>query len=206
MLTKTQKKVYDFVVDEYKKNGISPTLREICDNLNLASVSSAHYHISNLEKKGYISRIGTLSRNFVPVLQEDNDFTASEESTGAIKVPVIGVVAAGTPLYATQNIEGYFSVPSNYISYGSENFMLRISGNSMTDAGINNGDLVLVQRQATAEDGDIIIALIDDSATCKTFYKEKDFIRLQPENENYEPIYIKNILILGKVIGLFRMF
>ena len=200
-LTKMQQKVYDYIRDTIRKNGVPPTMKEICDALDLSSTSTAHFHLNTLEKKGYIRRkkaktrcIEVVGDNFYGIETEDADFTS---------VPIIGTVAAGEPLYAQENIEGFFPIPTEYVS-NVNNFMLRIKGNSMKDAGILDKDIVLVRQQNDADNGDIIIALIDDSATCKKYYKEDDFIRLQPENPDYAPIYVKEVTILGKVIGLFR--
>lgn len=202
-LTKTQKKVYDYLREHIKREGVPPSIKEICEALNLVSTSTAHLHLKNLEKKGYIARAKGKSRS-ISIL--DNAFYLDDDESNEYKVtnlPVVGAVAAGKPIFADENIESYFPVPLGYIPKGGD-FVLRIIGDSMENAGIVNGDYVIVRKQNTANNGDIIIALLDDSATCKKFYKEEQFIRLQPENDRYEPIYVRDVRILGLVVGLFR--
>lgn len=201
-LTEKQKQVYEFIKSEIKSKGIPPSIREICKATGLASTSSVHLHLENLEKKGYINRSHSKTRH-IEVL-EDN-FYANNVCSEYASVPIIGTVAAGLPILAQENIDGYFPVPVSYLK-NSNCFMLKISGDSMVNAGIYNNDMVLVNQQPTAEDNEIVIALLDQSATCKRFFKEKDFIRLQPENDAYTPILVKDVQILGKVIGLFRTF
>ncbi len=204
-LTEMQSKIYEYIKSEIKK-GITPSIREICKAVGLSSPSSIHYHLDNLEQMGYISRPKSKKR-CIEILENDfyldstSDVTTPEYSN----VPIVGSVAAGMPILADENIEGYFPVPTSYLT-NSKVFMLRIKGNSMINAGILNNDLVLVNQVSQAKDGEIIIALIDDSATCKTFYKEDKYIRLQPENDAYEPIFVRDCNIVGKVIGLFRSY
>lgn len=204
-LTEMQSKIYEYIKSEIKK-GITPSIREICKAVGLSSPSSIHYHLDNLEQMGYISRPKSKKR-CIEILESDfyldsvSDVTTPEYSN----VPIIGSVAAGMPILADENIEGYFPVPTTYLT-NNKVFMLRIKGNSMINAGILNNDLVLVNQVSQAKDGEIIIALIDDSATCKTFYKEDKYIRLQPENDSYEPIFVRDCNIIGKVIGLFRSY
>lgn len=205
-LTKSQQKVYDFIKQEIRRTGMPPSIREIMSATEFHSTSSVHLHLNSLERKGYIERpkaknrcIRVLEDGFYNSLEEEEADNVPEFST----IPIVGTVAAGTPILASENIEGYFPVPVNYLT-NNTTFMLRVRGNSMVDAGIFNNDLVLVNQQQTAENNDIVIALLDDSATCKRYFKEKDHIRLQPENDAYEPIIVRSVQILGKVIGLFR--
>lgn len=204
-LTEMQSKIYEYIKSEIKK-GVTPSIREICKAVGLSSTSSIHYHLDNLEQMGYISRPKSKKR-CIEILENDfyMDSTDSVNTPEYSNVPIVGTVAAGTPILAEENIEGYFTVPTNYLT-NEQTFMLRIKGNSMINAGILNNDLVLVKETSSAQDGEIIIALIDDSATCKTFYKEEEYIRLQPENDAYEPIYVRDCSIIGKVIGLFRSY
>lgn len=204
-LTEMQSKIYEYIKSEIKK-GITPSIREICKAVGLSSTSSIHYHLDNLEQMGYISRPKSKKR-CIEILENDfyMDSAASVIMPEYSSVPIIGSVAAGQPILAAENIDGYFPIPTTYLT-NNETFMLRIKGNSMVNAGILNNDLVLVQQASSAKNGEIIIALIDDSATCKTFYKEDEYIRLQPENDSYEPIYVRDCNIVGKVIGLFRSY
>lgn len=204
-LTEMQSKIYEYIKSEIKK-GITPSIREICKAVGLSSTSSIHYHLDNLEQMGYISRPKSKKR-CIEILENDfyMDSAASVSMPEYSSVPIIGSVAAGQPILAAENIDGYFPIPTTYLT-NNETFMLRIKGNSMVNAGILNNDLVLVQQASSAKNGEIIIALIDDSATCKTFYKENEYIRLQPENDSYEPIYVRDCNIIGKVIGLFRSY
>lgn len=204
-LTEMQSKIYEYIKSEIKK-GVTPSIREICKAVGLSSTSSIHYHLDNLEQMGYISRPKSKKR-CIEILENDfyMDSTDSVNTPEYSNVPIVGTVAAGTPILAEENIEGYFTVPTNYLT-NEQTFMLRIKGNSMINAGILNNDLVLVKETSSAQDGEIIIALIDDSATCKTFYKEEEYIRLQPENDAYEPIYVRDCSIIGKVVGLFRSY
>lgn len=204
-LTEMQSKIYEFIKSEIRK-GITPSIREICKAVGLSSPSSIHYHLDNLERMGYISRPKSKKR-CIEILENDfyMDSTADASAPEYCNIPVVGSVAAGMPILASENIEGYFPIPTTYLT-NDKTFMLRIKGNSMINAGILNNDLVLVNQTSSAKDGEIIIALIDDSATCKTFYREEKYIRLQPENDDFEPIYVKDCNIIGKVIGLFRSY
>lgn len=204
-LTKTQQKVYNYIRMEIKANGVPPSIREICDGVGLSSTSSVHLQLNTLERKGYISR--SKSKNRSIVILEDNFYKdeGSLKENDYVDIPIVGTVTAGSPILATENLDGYFPLPSSYLPNG-QCFMLRIRGNSMINAGIYNNDLVLVKQQPEANDGEIIIALIDDSATCKRYYKEAEYVRLQPENESYEPIFVRDIKIIGKVVGLFRSY
>lgn len=204
-LTQSQQKVYDYIKQQIRKTGSAPSIREIMSATQFHSTSSVHLHLRSLERKGYIERPKAKNR-CIRVLENDFYNTADiidEDTPEFSTVPIIGTVTAGMPILAEENIEGYFTVPVGYLT-NEQTFMLRIKGNSMINAGIFNNDLVLVNQQPSAENNDIVIALLDDSATCKRFFKEKDHIRLQPENDAYEPIIVRNVKILGKVIGLFR--
>jgi repressor LexA len=205
-LTKSQQKVYDFIKQEIRRTGMPPSIREIMSATEFHSTSSVHLHLNSLERKGYIERpkaknrcIRVLEEGFYNTLEDDSTSNVPEFST----IPIVGTVSAGMPILASENIESYFPVPVDYLP-NNDTFMLRIRGNSMINAGIFNNDLVLVNQQSTADNNDIVIALLDDSATCKRFFREDGHVRLQPENDDYEPIIVRNVKILGKVIGLFR--
>lgn len=197
-LSKKQQRVYDYIKKYMEQNSIPPTIREIGDAVGLASTSTVHAHLETLERKGYIGR--KKSKNRYLEITESGFSGRSEK-----KVPIVGTVTAGEPIFADENIEGYFPVPREYVK-DDGSFMLRIKGDSMTGAGIFNNDLVLVQKQNFADNSDIVIALIDDNATCKRFFKEEGGYVLMPENEKYSPIRVNDVMILGKVIGLFRLF
>ena len=203
-LTDIQRKIYDYIKEEIRK-GITPSIREIGKAVGLSSTSTIHLHLNSLERKGYIRRPKSKKRCIEILDNSFYNYDVVSSTPEYSNIPIIGTVAAGSPILADENIEGYFPVPVSYLT-NDITFMLRIKGNSMINAGIFNNDLVLVRQQVTARNGDIIIALIDDSATCKTFYKEDEYIRLQPENDDYEPIYVRDCKILGKVTGLFRSF
>jgi repressor LexA len=194
--------ILDFIKNEVKDKGYPPSVREIGEAVGLASSSTVHGHLERLEKKGLIRRDPTKPRAI-----EITDGSLTEGSSFAlsvVRVPLVGRVTAGVPITATENIEDYFPLPSHYV--GDYNvFMLSIVGDSMIDAGIHDGDYVIVRQQQAANNGDIVVAMTeDDEATVKRFYKEKDHIRLQPENRSMEPIRLKNVTILGRVVGLFR--
>lgn len=200
-LTDRQKEILEFIQSQVRLKGYPPSVREIGLAVGLKSSSTVHAHLAKLEELGYIRRDPTKPRA-IELLYGQNETIIS--NPGVIQVPVVGKVTAGLPILAQENIEEYFPVPENFIKGTYNTFMLSVIGDSMVNAGIFDGDLVLVQQTNHANNGDIVVALIEDEATVKKFYKEKDYIRLQPENELYEPIYVKNPLILGKVIGLFR--
>lgn len=198
-ISKKQQEILDFLKSEILAHGYPPTVREICDAVHLKSTSSVHSHLESLEKNGYIKRDPTKPRAIEIV---DDAFNNTRRDVASI--PLVGQVAAGIPILATENIESYFPIPADYLP-GNPAFMLRVKGTSMIKAGINNGDLLLVEEKNTAENGDIVVALIDDSATVKKFYKEKGYIRLQPENDEMDPIIVKSDLkIVGKVFGVLR--
>ena len=199
-ITKKQEEILEYIKTELLERGFPPTVREICQAVNLKSTSSVHSHLESLERNGFIRRDPTKPRA-IEILDESFQLLRRE----MVNVPVIGTVAAGEPLLAEQNIEGYFPVPSEYVP-NEQTFMLTVRGESMINAGILNGDRVLVRRQQTAENGDIVVALIDDSATVKTFYREDGYFRLQPENDTMAPILVEDLQILGKVFGVFRFF
>ncbi len=198
-LSDNQKAILDFIKSELRVKGYPPSVREIRDAVGFKSTSTVHGHLEKLEQKGYIKRDPTKPRA-IEIL-DDIMFISNKE---LINVPIIGKVTAGEPILAVENIEDTFPIPVDYIG-NSTCFMLSVRGDSMVDAGILDGDLVIVRQQQTAENGDIVIALIGDEATIKSFYKEKGYIRLQPHNPYMKPIKVKNVEILGKIIGVIRM-
>lgn len=198
-ITDKQKEILEYIKEMILKKGYPPAVREICEAVHLKSTSSVHSHLESLEKNGYIRRDPTKPRT-IEILDDDFALTRRE----LVNVPVIGTVAAGTPILAEQNIEDYLPIPAEILP-NKEVFMLKVKGNSMIEAGIYNGDKVIVAKQPNAENGDKVVALVDDSATVKTFYKENGHFRLQPENSSMDPIILDQVEILGKVIGLFRM-
>ena len=198
-ITDKQKEILEFIKACILKKGYPPAVREICEAVHLKSTSSVHSHLESLEKNGYIRRDPTKPRT-IEILDDDFALTRRE----LVNVPVIGTVAAGVPILAEQNIEDYLPIPAEILP-NKEVFMLKVKGNSMIEAGIYSGDKVIVAKQPDAENGDKVVALVDDSATVKTFYKENGHFRLQPENSTMDPIILDHVEILGKVIGLFRM-
>ena len=195
-----QREILEYIKQEILQRGYPPAVREICEAVNLKSTSSVHSHLETLEKNGFIRRDPTKPRA-IEILDDDFNLTMRE----VVNVPVIGQVAAGEPILAEQNIQDYFPVPVEYMP-NAETFMLKVKGESMINAGILSGDTVLVQRQSDARDGDMVVALVDDSATVKTFYKENGHYRLQPENDSMDPIIVDHCEVLGKVFGVFRFF
>ena len=193
-----QQEILEYIKDEILHKGYPPAVREICQAVNLKSTSSVHSHLETLEKNGYIRRDPTKPRAI-----EIMDDTFNLNRRGMVNVPILGNVAAGEPLFAEENIEDYFPIPAEMVP-NSEVFMLHVRGESMINVGILDGDNVLVQQQSTAKDGEMVVALVEDSATVKTFYKEDGYIRLQPENDTMEPIIVPDCQILGKVFGIFR--
>ena len=198
-ITDKQEEILEYIKEMILKKGYPPAVREICEAVHLKSTSSVHSHLESLEKNGYIRRDPTKPRT-IEILDDDFALTRRE----VVNVPVIGTVAAGTPILAEQNIEDYLPIPAEMLP-NKEVFMLKVKGNSMIEAGIYSGDKVIVAKQPDAENGDKVVALVDDSATVKTFYKENGHFRLQPENYTMDPIIMDHVEILGKVIGLFRM-
>ncbi|WP_088105191.1 transcriptional repressor LexA [Halalkalibacter urbisdiaboli] len=201
-LSKRQQEILDYIKIEVKKKGYPPSVREIGEAVGLASSSTVHGHLSRLEKKGFIRRDPTKPRA-IEVMNSD-DLPSLQEEKRTLYAPIVGKVTAGLPITAVENIEDYLPLPEHLVS-NEQVYVLVIQGDSMIEAGIFDGDMVIVRQQQTANNGDIIVAMTDeDEATVKRFFKEKDYIRLQPENATMEPIILKNCTILGKVIGVFR--
>lgn len=198
-ITAKQQEILEYIKENILKKGYPPAVREICEAVHLKSTSSVHSHLESLEKNGYIHRDPTKPRA-IEILDDTFGFARRE----MVQVPIIGSVAAGQPILAQENIEEYFPIPANILP-NAETFMLHVHGESMINAGILDGDNVIVEQTKTAGNGDIVVALLEDSATVKTFYKENGHFRLQPENDTMEPIIVNEVEILGKVIGLFRM-
>ncbi|HLR71713.1 MAG TPA: transcriptional repressor LexA [Pseudogracilibacillus sp.] len=202
-LSKRQQMIYDFIKSEVEVKGYPPSVREIAKAVGLASSSTVHGHLERIENKGYIRRDPTKPRAIEILDQNVSDV----EKDMARYAPVIGKVTAGTPITAIENIEEYTPVPSSIAQGNDSIFILEVEGESMINAGILNGDRVIVKQQSTANNGEIVVAMTDDDeATVKRFYKEKDHVRLQPENDAMEPLRMKNVSILGKVVGLYRNF
>ena len=199
-ITEKQSQILEYIKAEILSKGYPPAVRDICQAVNLKSTSSVHSHLETLEKNGYIRRDPTTPRT-IEIL--DDSFNLLRREMG--NVPIVGTVAAGQPILAVENIENYFPIPSEYMP-NEETFMLKVKGESMINAGILDGDNILVKRQTTAKNGDMVVALVDDSATVKTFYKENGHIRLQPENDYMDPIILPDVEIIGKVFGVFRFF
>lgn len=197
-----QKEILDYLKKEVHEKGYPPSVREICDATGLKSTSTVHGHLTRLEKKGYIRRDPSKPRA-IEILDEEPVFNTGQE---AVDVPIIGTITAGSPILAVENIDGTFPIPVQYVT-GENMFMLKVRGESMINAGIFDKDLILVKQQRSAENGDIVVALIDDDyATVKRFFAENGHIRLQPENTAMSPIIVEKCTILGKVTGLFRKF
>lgn len=199
-ISSKQQEILDYVKQTILNKGYPPSVREICEAVKLKSTSSVHSHLETLEKNGYIRRDPTKPRT-IEIL--DDTFGLSRREL--VNVPIIGQVTAGEPILAVEHIEGYFPLPPDYL-HNKSTFMLKVRGESMINAGIFDGDLILVEEQSTASNGEIVVAMIEDSATVKRFYKEKGHYRLQPENDHMEPIIATDVSILGRVIGLFRTF
>ena len=195
-----QREILEYIKSEILKKGYPPTVRDICEAVHLKSTSSVHSHLETLEKNGYIRRDPTKPRA-IEIIDDNFNLTRRE----LVNVPIIGQVAAGQPILATENIENYFPIPAEYMP-NAETFMLKVKGESMINAGIFNGDAILVERCISARNGDMVVALIDDSATVKTFYKEDGHIRLQPENDTMDPIIVPDCETLGKALGVLRLF
>lgn len=199
-LTRRQEAILNFIKQELATKGYPPSVREIGEAVGLSSSSTVHGHLSQLEAKGYIRRDPSKPRA-IEILRGNVDNVRHE----MVNVPLVGKVTAGAPILAVENIEETFPLPLDMI--GEHNvFMLSVKGDSMIEAGIFDGDYVIVRKQSIASNGDIVVALLEDEATVKRFFREKDFIRLQPENSMMEPIIVRDVQILGKVIGLFRRF
>ncbi len=194
-----QQEILNYIKDEILKKGYPPTVREICEVVHLKSTSSVHAHLETLEANGYIRRDPTKPRA-IEIVDDEFNLTRRE----MMNIPIVGRVAAGEPLLAVENVEDYFAVPVEFLPKGEEIFILCVKGDSMINMGIYEGDMLFVQKQSTAKNGDVIVALVDDSVTVKRFYKEKNFIRLQPENDDMDPIIVPDCQIVGKVVSLFR--
>ena len=201
-ITAKQEEILEYIKSEILHRGFPPAVREICEAVHLKSTSSVHAHLESLEKNGYIRRDPTKPRA-IEILDDHFNLTRRE----MVNVPIIGTVAAGQPILAEENIENYFPIPVEYMP-NKQSFMLRVKGESMINAGILDGDCVMVERHNTADNGDMVVALLGDSATVKRFYREDGYIRLQPENDRMDPIIVEDqeLQILGKVFGVFRIF
>ena len=197
-ISSKQREILEYIKQEILNKGYPPAVREICEAVHLKSTSSVHSHLETLEKNGYIRRDPTKPRA-IEIIDDNFNLTRRE----VVNVPIIGQVAAGQPLLAVENIENYFPIPTEFMP-NAETFMLKVKGDSMINAGIFDGDKILVQKQPDAQKGDIVVALVDDSATVKTFYKEDGHYRLQPENDTMDPIIVNECSILGKVFGIMR--
>jgi repressor LexA len=197
-LTAQQAKVLEVIKESIRESGYPPSVRELGEKLGLKSTATVHTHLRNLERKGFLKRVAQKSRAF-----NITDTFTQKEPGPVVMVPLVGVVRAGMPVLAVQNIEDMVPFPRNFVK--SENvFLLRVQGDSMIDAGIFEGDYVLVRQQDTADNGDIVVALLGDEATVKSFYREKDAVRLQPQNPRLSPIISRDVRVLGKVVGLYR--
>ena len=197
-ITAKQQEILDFMKKRVLEKGFPPSVREICEAVNLKSTSSVHAHLETLEKNGYIRRDQTKPRA-IEIIDEDFNLNRREMTN----VPLLGTVAAGEPLLAVEEVTDYFPIPVDFLP-NAETFMLRVKGDSMINMGIYEGDQIIVKRQDSASNGEVVVALVDDSATVKRFYKEDGHYRLQPENDSMDPIIVDHVKILGKVIGLMR--
>ena len=195
-----QQEILEYIKEEILKKGYPPTVRDICEAVHLSSTSSVHSHLATLEKNGYIRRDPTKPRA-IEIIDDSFQLVRHEMTS----IPVVGRVAAGAPILAQQNIDSYFPLPVEYTP-NAQSFILKVKGDSMINAGIFDGDMIFMEQCNTARNGDIVVALVDDSATVKTFYKENGHIRLQPENDDMEPFIFDHVDILGKVFGVLRLF
>ena len=202
-LTVKQAKVLQELKKYLADKGYPPTVRELCKLTNLNSTATIHVHLDHIENKGYIKKVKDKNRTIE--LLVPNEYANQKESV--VSIPLLGKVTAGSPIEAIENPDEYFDVPASLLNPKKETFSLNVSGDSMIEAGIHDHDIVLVEKTPIAKNGDIIVAMTDENeVTVKTFYKEKDHIRLQPENNTYEPIILNNVTVLGKVVGLYRKF
>lgn len=199
-ISKKQEEILEYIKSELLSKGYPPAVREICEAVHLKSTSSVHSHLETLEKNGYIRRDPTKPRA-IEIMDDTFNLTRRE----VVNVPVIGCVAAGAPILAEENIENYFPIPMEFMP-NEKTFLLSVKGESMINAGILDGDYVLIKQQSNAENGDMVVALVEDGATVKRFFKEEGVYRLQPENDFMDPIIVKDVSIIGKVIGVFRFF
>ena len=197
-ISKKQEEILEYIKSELLLKGYPPAVREICEAVHLKSTSSVHSHLETLEKNGYIRRDPTKPRA-IEIMDDTFNLTRRE----VVNVPVIGRVAAGAPILAEENIENYFPIPMEFMP-NEKTFLLSVKGESMINAGILDGDYVLIKQQSNAENGDMVVALVEDGATVKRFFKEEGVYRLQPENDFMDPIIVESVEILGKVIGVFR--
>lgn len=195
-----QSEIYEFLKVFTENKGYPPSVREICEAVSLKSTSTVHGYLKKLESKGLIRRDPTKPRA-LEILGLNN-----EEKREMVNIPIVGKVTAGLPILATENIENTFSLPLEFVKHDKELFMLKVSGDSMIEAGIQNGDLAIIEKSNIAINGDIVVALIDNEATIKRFFMEKTHIRLQPENSTMEPIIVDSCKILGKLVGLYRAY
>ncbi|ABS33610.1 transcriptional repressor LexA [Clostridium botulinum] len=193
-----QNEVYNFIKLQIKEKGYPPSVREICKAVGLSSTSSVHFHLKRLEKEGLIKRDSSKTRAIEIV-----DPTSKKE---VINVPIVGTITAGNPILAIENIEDVFPLPIDYVKNTKDLFMLKVSGESMIEAGILNGDLAIIEKTDSANNGDIVVALIDNEATLKRFFKESSYIRLQPENKSMKPIILENCKVLGRLVGIYRKY
>ncbi len=199
-ITKKQSEILEYIKSQILNKGYPPSVRDICEAVQLKSTSSVHSHLETLEKNGYIRRDPTKPRA-IEIIDDNFNLVRRE----VVNVPIVGRVAAGQPILAVENVESYFPIPMEFMP-NDQCFMLTVQGESMVNAGIFDGDTILVAQQQTAKNGDIVVALVDDSATVKTYYKEEGHIRLQPENDSMVPIIVPDCMILGRVFGVFRFF
>ncbi len=204
-ITKRQQAVYDCITEFIAEKGYGPTVREVCERMGLSSPSTVHVHLKALEQKGLINRDPLKSRSITLASEHHHpqDFGVALSDGSSVDLPLVGDVAAGVPILADENITETLTLPTEIVG-DSASFLLSVHGESMIEAGINDGDYLVVKEQKVANNGDIVVALVDDGATVKTFYKEKDHIRLQPENSSMEPIIVRDCTIVGKVVALFR--
>lgn len=200
-LNARQAAILDYIKAEIRSKGYPPSVREICEAVQLSSPSTVHAHLATLEKKGYIRRDPQKPRALEVLEDNENPFYHQHEM---VDVPILGKINAGLPALAEENFEDTFPVPLDYVRSNKQLYMLRVNGESMIEAGIYDGDYLIVEEAHTAKNGEIVVALIDDEATVKTFYKEQNQYRLQPENQTMEPIYVQELSIIGKPIALFR--
>lgn len=199
-ITKKQTEILEYIKSQILNKGYPPSVRDICEAVDLKSTSSVHSHLETLEKNGYIRRDPTKPRA-IEIIDDNFNLVRRE----VVNVPIVGRVAAGQPILAVENVESYFPIPMEFMP-NEQCFMLKVQGESMINAGIFDGDTILVEQRQTARNGDMVVALVDDSATVKTFYQEADHIRLQPENDTMDPIIVSDCQILGKVFGVIRFF
>ena len=199
-ITPKQQLILNSIINLTKLRGYPPSVREICETVGLKSTSTVHGYLERLQKRGYIQKDCLIKRG-ITVVKKDIEI----ENNSIINIPIIGKVAAGTPVFAYENIEGTFPISSSYANKGNL-FVLKVIGDSMINVGIYNNDNIIICQQSSAENGDIVVALIEDEATIKTFYKENGCFRLQPENDNFKPLILKEVTILGKAVALFRNF